>query len=191
MSRERRRQLEELFAGWRSPPADPAGLADAIDRACTWSERFREEATDQTAGELRNELTRYRDALAKARGIVERLPRQVAEGMQSNAMLYRDQLHKLPPELCRQLALVDAPDLLRLLGELADAYLEHHAPQPGERQRFDLWLVQEVAKECKAHGVTAGASDRGHFHQIIEIIIPAVKDHRDLIRRALAGGESL
>lgn len=188
LSLERRRQLEELFVGWRSPPADPAGLAEAIDRACAYSELFREEeATDLTAGELRSELSRYRDTLAKARRLCSGLPQNVVDAMQSNAMAYRG---ALPPELIRQLALVEPVELLLLLESLSDTYLEHHTPRPGERQKFYIWLVREIAQACREHGVTVGSSDRGHFHQIIEVAIPAVEDHRDLIRRALVGGET-
>lgn len=186
LSLERRRQLEELFAGWRSPPADPTGLAEAIDRACAWNELAREEEKgSQSAGELRSNLLRYQKALAKARDISEQFPRAEAEAMQSTAMLYRDQRHKLPPELCRQLALVDAPDLLRLLEDLVDNYLEQHAAPAWTRRRHDMWLVQEVAKACDAHGVRVGAGENGHFHQIIKTVMANVGDQRDLIRQAL------
>lgn len=191
-SKARQQRLLELFATWRrGRPADPAALAAEIDRACAYNELFREEEeSHQTAAELRTELDRYRAALAKARGIGETLPRHVTEPMQSNAMAYRDPLRRLPPELCRQLALVDAADLLRLLEDLAGVFLEQHAPSPGARQRFDLRLVREVANACRGHGVTVGASARGHFAQVVATILPAVKDPRDLIRQALKGGET-
>ncbi len=187
LSKTRREQLEQMFEGWRSGrPDDPAGLADEIDRACAYSELCRqEEATNLTAREQRIELERYRDTLAKARRLCKSLPPQVADAMQSSAMVYQG---TLPPELCRQIALVEPEELLLLLESLADTYLEQHAPRPGDRQRFDLWLVQEVARVCRDHCIIVGTSDRGHFHQIIEVAIPTVKDHRDLIRRALAGG---